>query len=458
MLEPRAQPPAMSLSLEERAPRALKISVVEGMLHATMVGVAESYLGAFAVELGHRDGALAMLATLPLLIGSSAQLLASPLVSLLGSRKRLVVLGATVQALTHVAFAGIAWSHCQSFGALLSAKCVYWISGMLIGPPWGAWMASLVGGARRERYFAGRSGAVHLALLVAFGGAGWLLWRAQALGQPALPTLGVLNGAAVVARGLSAVALALQPDPEARPPARRYDWRQIALAARTAQWRPASYIALLMFGAHMAVPFFTPYMLRVLALDYAHYAALLAVPIVTKVLVSPFLYRAATALGMRSLLATATALVALVAWLWSRGTSFEDLVIAQVTSGVAWGAFEYASYQLLLSGSRPALQVEFLSLANSMIGAAQLSGALVGASLLSMAGLAHQQVFLVSAIGRALPVGLVFLWIPLSAPIVRRLFWRVVSVRPAGGTLRRPILTRGAKRSSPPSDPGAPQR
>lgn len=442
----------MTPSPDARVRAALKISVIEGMLHGTMVGVAESYLGAFAVELGHRDRALALLVTIPLLLGSSAQLLASPLVAWLGSRKRLVVLGATLQALTHVAFALLAWSHNQSFAWLFGVKCTYWVSGMLIGPPWGAWMASLVGGARRERYFARRSGAVHLALLLAFGAGGWMLWRAQTHGESALATFALLNTVAVAARGLSALGLALQPDPEA-PQAgpgegrtRHYDWGQIAVAARTAQWRPALYVALLMFGAHIAVPFFTPYMLRVLGLDYAHYAVLLAVLIVTKVLVSPLLYRVASALGMRKLLATASVLVALVALLWSLASSFDGLVLAQVLSGVAWGAFEYASYQLLLSSARPALQVEFLSLANSIIGAAQLSGALVGASLLSTARLAYDQVFLVSAVGRALPVGLVFLWIPLGAPIIKRLFWRVVSVRPSGGTLRRPILTRGPRR------------
>lgn len=137
-------------------------------------------------------------------------------------------------------------------------------------------------------------------------------------------------------------------------------------------------------------------------------------------------------------MATATALVALVAWLWSRGTTFDDLVVAQVMSGVAWGAFEYASYQLLLTSARPALQVEFLSLANSIIGTAQLSGTLVGASMLSTAQLGYDDVFLVSAIGRALPVGLVFLWIPLQTPIMKRLFWRVVSVRPFRGHLAPP--------------------
>jgi len=427
------------------------------MLHATMVGVAESYLGALAVELGHRDGALALLATIPLLLGSSGQLLASPMLSWLGSRKRLVVLGASVQALTHLAFALIAWSNCHSFALLLGAKCTYWVSGMLIGPPWGAWMASLISGARRERYFAWRTGAVHLALLIAFGGGGWTLWRAQALGQSALPSFALLNAVAVIARGLSAVGLAVQADPEAEGAGtvteRRYRWNRIALAARNAEWKPALYVALLMFGAHMAIPFFTPYMLRELNLDYAHYAALLAVPIVTKVLVSPLLYRAATSLGMRGLLALATALVALVAFLWSHATTFDGLVVAQFLSGVAWGAFEYASYQLLLSSSRPALQVEFLSLANSLIGAAQLSGALVGAALLASGGFAYADLFLLSAVGRALPVGLVFLWIPLGAPILKRLFWRVVSVRPSGGTLRRPILTRQARKPRPPSEP-----
>ena len=131
---------------------------------------------------------------------------------------------------------------------------------------------------------------MHLALLLAFGSGGWALWRAQALGHSALPSFALLNAAAVIARGLSAVGLAVQPDPEAdgadTGTDRRYRWNRIALAARSAEWKPALYVALLMFGAHMAVPFFTPYMLRELKLDYAHYAALLAVPIVTKVLVS----------------------------------------------------------------------------------------------------------------------------------------------------------------------------
>ena len=43
--------------------RALRISIVDGILFALMLGASESYFGACAVSLGHGDTALALLAT-----------------------------------------------------------------------------------------------------------------------------------------------------------------------------------------------------------------------------------------------------------------------------------------------------------------------------------------------------------------------------------------------------------
>src|SRR5262245_63517623 len=82
--------------------RALRISILDGVLFALMVGASESYFGACAVSLGHGNTALALLATLPLFAGSMAQAFSGPLVLWLGTRKRLVALGAFVQALSHL--------------------------------------------------------------------------------------------------------------------------------------------------------------------------------------------------------------------------------------------------------------------------------------------------------------------------------------------------------------------
>src|SRR5688572_15884033 len=83
-----------------QASSALRVSMVDGTLHAVMVGSTESYLGAFAVELGHGAEEVALLATVPLLVGAGAQLASPYFCLVLGGRKRLAVLGATLQALS----------------------------------------------------------------------------------------------------------------------------------------------------------------------------------------------------------------------------------------------------------------------------------------------------------------------------------------------------------------------
>src|SRR5690606_36715638 len=78
--------------------RALTTSVVEGSLYAVMLGAAESYFGALAVELGHGPSALALLATVPLFVAALSQLATGGLARRLG-RKRVAIEGATGQAL-----------------------------------------------------------------------------------------------------------------------------------------------------------------------------------------------------------------------------------------------------------------------------------------------------------------------------------------------------------------------
>src|SRR5689334_16471654 len=166
--------------MARRAHVALRISMLEGALHAVMVGVAESYLGAFAVELGHGPRRLALLSTLPLLAGAVIQLLSPVLCAVLGSRKRLVVAGALGQTASLGALFAIAVSGSTSLPALLLAQLGYWVSSGAMSPAWNAWMANLTVHTERPRYFARRSGINQLALLVAFGAAGCVLHHAGA--------------------------------------------------------------------------------------------------------------------------------------------------------------------------------------------------------------------------------------------------------------------------------------
>jgi MFS family permease len=422
--------------------RSLTLSVFDGLLHAMMVGVCESYLGAFAVELGHRDAALALLVTVPLVCGALAQLLSAPLVRFVGSRRRFVALGACLQALTHLAFFAIARSGERRLAPLLAATVAYWVFAMVIAPAWNTWMAVLTERVDRARYFAFRSLAINLVLVTAFMGGGFVLERGRA-GGDALDAFATLHLVALAARLGSAWMLARKHDPTPAPtPAAKEVGSRLARALREGSFRVPLFIAALMFGAQIAIPFFTPYMLRELHLDFVYFAWLTAASILAKALSFPLFRMASERGGHKLVLVTSSAAVALVPLLWARADGIGSLFLIQALSGVAWGGYEFASLQILLHQAPPALGVEYFSLASTSSGVAQVLGSLLGSALLTCGGLDYRGVFVASALGRGLAL---LLLVPTVAalPAIRsmpRLFLRVLSVRPGSGAVRAPIM------------------
>jgi MFS family permease len=380
--------------------------MLEGALHAVMVGVAESYFGAFAVELGHGARHLALLSTLPLLAGAAIQLLSPVLCAALGGRKRLVVAGALGQTASLAALFAIAAAGSTSLTALLVAQLAFWISGGAMAPAWNAWMASLTVHTERPRYFARRSGINQLALLLAFGGAGYTLHQA---GASVLGCFVVLFAVAFLARLASVVALLAQAD--LAPPARlRLAEARVAPRARQAwqqsDFQVATYLCTLAFGTQLAAPFFTPYMLRELSLDYKTFAALSATSILAKAVAFSFCHRLASRVGLERLLVWAGAGVALTPFVWACSSAMAVLIFAHVLGGMVWAAVEYTSYQLLLERAPPDLTAEFFSISNCMTGLAQVAGALCGGFLLSRSIASYDELFSLSALARALPLAL----------------------------------------------------
>lgn len=424
---------------EQRATRGLRISIIDGCMYCLMVGVSESFLGPMAVELGHRDTALALLLTVPVLAGSAAQLLAGPLTALLGARKRLVVVGAALQAVSVLGLYFIAEHGIRALLPLLLVDALYYVCAMIVGPPWGSWMAALTEGRQRERYFAQRSAVIQVALLFAYVAGGFLLHTASA--EDKLQSFAVLHLFGFAFRVVSTGMLAAQPDVETEVRGVRQSIVAIRTAAQTADFRVPTYLAALMLGAHIAVPFFTPYMLRELEFDYATYVGLTATAIVSKALAFPLLHQLSQRVGMRKVLLWSGWGVVVLPSLWGIFDTPLSLAVIQMVSGVAWAGIEFASYQLLLGGARDDCRVEFLSLASTMTSSAQLVGGLTGGYLRTEMGMPYKTLFLASTAGRA--IALAWMLGELPARLRRelpRLFLRVISVRAGLGLVSRPFL------------------
>jgi hypothetical protein len=302
-------------------------------------------------------------------------------------------------------------------------------------------MASLTEGRQRERYFARRSGWLQIWLLCSFVSAGFALQLAGADSAARLRTFAILHLCGVAFRLLSASMIALQPDLAEERRNVQQSVAAVGSALRTAEFGVAAYLALLMFGTHIAVPFFTPFLLRDLQLDYATYASLTAVPIVVKALLFPLLHPFTQRHGMRTLLTWSGAGVVALPALWALFDNVPGLVLAQLLSGLAWGGLEFASFQLLLSSARSDCRVEFLSIASTLSSTTQLLGGLGAGMLLTHFGWTYASLFVLSSLGR----GLALLWIVGALPQrmreeMPRLFLRVISLRPDSGILQRPIV------------------
>jgi MFS family permease len=422
--------------------RSLRASIASAMCDAVMVGASESYLSAMAVALGHRDGALALLTTVPLLCGAIAQLVSKEIVRTVGGRKRLVTVAAGTQAAVHIALVCIALFRVDSFAALFVTAIAYWVSGLALAPAWNSWLADLTSRVDRTRFFAWRSAIAQVVLLAAYAGAGFVLDAGRHRGV-VLVAFAALFAIAGVSRAASAALVARLHDPRAvttSPLAPLV--ARLRGAAAASRWRVAVFVAAFMFGANVAIPFFAPYMLRTLELDFVRYMSLTAIAIAVKAVAFPIWSRVAHRLGLRAVLLFGTFGAAVVAALWGRVHDIAGLHAVQALSGVSWSAYELASFQLLLRSAPDEHRESFFSLQAPLMSLAQVCGGLCGALLLRATDVGYEIAFVASSFLRAAPCALLLAPVvtALSRTPIPKVFFRGLSLRPDGGMYRAPIV------------------
>jgi len=138
--------------------RSLDASIKDGASYYVMVGLGETYVSACAVFLGASDSLVALLGTIPLFLGSCAQLLTPPLMDRTARRRRWYLLGSVSQALTWIPMIGALFvAKSVGFWLLLGGFVLYYASVQFTVPAWLSVMGELVAPQRRGRYFGRRT-------------------------------------------------------------------------------------------------------------------------------------------------------------------------------------------------------------------------------------------------------------------------------------------------------------
>lgn len=402
----------------------LRACTDDGITHAFMVGIGETFIPAFALAAGAAQVHGGLVYTIPFLIGATVQLVTPAGVDRIGSPRRWILLCATIQALCFIPMAIAAVLGAVPLLLVYACASVYWTVNLGAAPAWNAWVGALFPARIRATYFSRRSRICQVALLLGLLLGGVLISRYEHTPLE-LSSYALLFMAASLSRALSTRALVQQSEARSMLPARRVSPIDFLRRIRgTPEGRVVAALLVFMLAVQVSSPFVTPYILRGLAMDKDQFTISVVTLFAAKSLALPLVGRLAGSWGARRLLIVGALVVAAASGLWIVSTAPAWIYAMQVVSGMGWAAYEMALFLLLLEHIREEERTAMYAAYYFFNAIVTVLGSFVGAAAIDALGggvTAYWWVFGASAVLR-------FAAIPLMLRIPRHGHERTVPV------------------------------
>jgi len=397
----------------------LSVCTTDGALYSFMVGVGEMFFIPFALALGFSEVEAGLCFSIPFLLGATLQLVAPWGIDALRSPRRWVILCATVQSCSFIPLIIAAWIGSIPMPLLFATLAVYWGSALGAGPAWTAWVGALIPSDIRPRYFGIRTRVCQLATLGGLFAAGVLLW----LGRSADASASLLQDRAghavawellafasmfilaALARGVSTRFLWLQSEP---PPG---NWNQKAISPLRLPLRPLAgperhlllFMLLFQIALQISSPFVGSYLIGHLHYSNTMYFVAVALMFGCKSIASAAFGAMAASHGARRVLVIGSVLLAIHGGLMAIPAGVWTIMLLMSGAGIAWAAYELATFLLLLDVSRPTDRTSLMTSYLFLNAGALLGGSLLGGWILRTMGsheYAYTALFLTSSIAR----------------------------------------------------------
>jgi hypothetical protein len=275
--------------------RNLAAMNADGFLFSVMVGLGETYLPAFVLARGMGALTAAMIATVPMLLGSLLQLMAPLVLQRVQSYRRFVVGTASLQACSMVMLTILALLPDIPAWSVFVPATLYWAAGLATGPAWNTWVEQIVPRKIRSGFFARRSRLSHVGVLLGLVSGGLLLrWSDTA----DLPVTIFVSAALVALQTEAPDRSALRrPQPEAVRAGDRFQAMLLTLRHPGPIGRLVFFLMAVQTAVHISGPYFNPFMLRTMEMSWVHYMGLLSLGFVGKMLSLPWAGRLANTAG-----------------------------------------------------------------------------------------------------------------------------------------------------------------
>jgi MFS family permease len=433
---------------------SLKASIRDGVSYAVMLGSGETYFGPFGIFLRASTLQVGLLASLPQLFGAVLQWAGAINMDRIKSRRRFVIIGALIQAVTLIPMALIPLLFGQgslSVLILLTLAMVYNGANAAGLPVWSSLIGDLVPTEIRGRFFGQRNRLTTMSTLVSLLVAGLIL---HLFAQNGLPQWGflVILVVALIARLNSVRWLIRYDDPSFTIALDQvFTFRQFLRRSPHSNFAKfVFFIGAINFSVAFSSPYFTLFMLRDLQFSYVEFTLVTGVVTLTQFLTFRHWGTLSDSFGNKKILNVCGWGVALVPVLWLVSHQIPYLLLIQIFSGLVWSGFNLACGNFLFDAVSPpkrARCVAYQGLVNGLfIFFGSLTGGFVAGHLPPSLSIGPWTwtpdfmlpvVFLLSGVMRAIAAGIFLKRFKEVRPVEpirhRDLIYRISQIRPVAG-------------------------
>ena len=379
----KAVVPESHHSPEPHILKSLQFAIRDGLFFSIMSGAGESYLGAFAIFLKASNPQIALLASLPQLVGAFFQFASVQLLNFLKSRKKIILYGITGQALAWLFILSTPLtSEKHAVPWLIASVIIYSVLGSFASPAWNSLMGDLVNSNQRGRYFGRRNGVMSIAAFASLCFAGILLHQSQKWGKVGLG-FAILFGVAFIARLISARYLSFMSEPKYTPRAEDHFsvWQFLRNGRNTNFGRFVLFTALTHFSVQVSGPFISPYLLRDLNFSYLQFMCSSAATVLAQFLTLHLWGRFGDQFGNKKVLTMTGLLLPIIPLFWLSTTNFYFILAIQIFGGITWAGFSLSMGNFIFDAVSPAKRAQCIAIYNSANAVGIFLGASLGGSL-----------------------------------------------------------------------------
>jgi len=370
----------MSQSGYKEPQQSLSYSMRDGVFASIQQGAGESYISPFAIFLNASNTQIGLLASLPLLFGACFQFVSVEVLNRLQKRKKVILLGAGLQALVWIPLFWLPFLF-PSYAATLVILCAtaYFLAGNFATPAWNSLMGDLVPPATRGSYFGLRSKYNSIASFAALCLGGVILHYTERTLHPWWGFF-VLFSLVLIARLISVHYVSCMMEPEYRVDPNS----NVRILDFFRQHRHSNFMVFVYYtaGMHFAImiasPFFSAYMLRDLHFSYLQFMAASATTILIQFLTMHYWGRFSDRFGNKRILAFTGFGLPFLPMLWLFSTDFTYIVSIQIIGGMIWAGFSLSMSNFIFDTVVPQQRAKAVAIYNTMNAFAVFLGASLG--------------------------------------------------------------------------------